>query len=171
MACLLSLAGRPSTLLFSASPFERSRALCLARVPCAHTVRGTGPVCDHNSQQRHFTKARYGAFYLALPGATRVLRANSHGFQGRPHRLCVGTTRPPATTVPRRPAPIVVTRGLVMATLDDDAQSARVVDEAHRDKRQLAQTCSCTGTCFSWASRASQLSGLCGIRRFAAESA
>ena len=35
-------------------------------------------MCDHNSQQRHFTKARYGAFYLALPGATRVLRANSH---------------------------------------------------------------------------------------------
>ena len=26
-----------------------------------------------------------------------------------------------------------------MATLDDDARSARVVDEAHRDKRQLAQ--------------------------------
>ena len=26
-----------------------------------------------------------------------------------------------------------------MATFDDDAQSARVVDEAHRDKRQLAQ--------------------------------
>ena len=50
-----------------------------------------------------------------------------------------------ATTITRRPAAIVVTRGLVMATLDDDTYlrilcAGVVVHEPHRNKWQLTQS-------------------------------
>eukprot|EP00964_Phaeocystis_antarctica_P016672 scaffold9175_cov57-Phaeocystis_antarctica.AAC.1 len=80
------------------------------------------------------------------PGTAQLLRANLQAFQGRPHRLCTGAIGPAATAIARSHARIVVSRGLVMAALDDDTGShlrvlwcARVVDEPHRNERQLAQ--------------------------------